>query len=70
MKNRILLIISFLSFLVIISCRKDDKPIIEVPDPGPGLNEIFNIDNVPQISVEVSTAEWNRFLANFDINKD
>lgn len=70
MKNRTLLILSFISFLAIISCRKDEKPIIEVPDPGPGLNEIFNIDKVPQISVVVSTAEWNRFLANYDINQD
>lgn len=68
---------------IITSCQKEDDPqiiepiIIEPPispvntlnnELNAKLNDVFTITEVPSITMEISTTEWNTFLANFDLN--
>lgn len=47
------------------SCKKEESV------PQPTVNDtlvLFQMEDLPQISLEVSQEEWNRLLTNFDIN--
>lgn len=66
-KFSFILAIGFLAF-ILFSCVKDNQFVIFVPPSNPELDNIFNINAVPHITLEVSTAEWNRLLASYDIN--
>lgn len=74
----------FLFFLVLLafsSCREDlsvpttdppktVKPSADIITHSDGLEYVFDMDALPEIYVEITTTEWNRLLANFDINRD
>ena len=59
-RNSLLFLTSITLFLG-VSCRKDPA----VTETAPVL---FNITELPLITLEVSLDEWNRMLGNFDIN--
>ena len=79
MKKFIYLII--FGLLAFTSCREDfsgvttDPPKIHNPQDeinghSDGLQYVFDIEAVSEVYLEITTAEWNRLLSNFDINKD
>ena len=71
--KKFLLLITILTILV--SCR-DNLPDTEIIPPGPkdsvtaitGLSYVFDIEKVPEVYIETSTAEWNKLLSYFDQN--
>ncbi len=63
-------------FLILFSCR-DTDPEIEINKPEPkdsvnvksGFSYVFDIDKVPEIYIETTTAEWNKLLTFYDQNQ-
>ena len=63
--KKFLLLITILTILV--SCR-DNLPDTEIIPPGPkdsvtaitGLSYVFDIEKVPEVYIETSTAEWEQ----------
>ena len=70
-------------FIFLFSCKDDipntepENPSVEVKDSTEnkdtttlisGLSYIFDIDKVPEVYIETTTEEWNKFLSYFDQN--
>lgn len=62
MKNLLLLL--FLSCFI-VSCDKDPN---EGTDPTPTDPELFRMEDIPEITLEFSLADWNALLSNYDLN--
>ncbi len=51
-------------FMALNACRKaETNPEIQAESA-----KLFNINDVPEIKLQFSLAEWNRLLANYDLN--
>ena len=81
MKLQRYILLLFVVLLAFFSCREDlvvptvdppkpDNPTVDIITHSDGLQYVFDIDALPEIYLEISTAEWNRLLSNFDINRD
>lgn len=62
-----------LPLLLLFNCSQIDNPALEnaVADrPALPLNklDVFNLDEVPSITLEFSLSDWNTILQNFDLN--
>ncbi len=68
LKNLHLFIVIGVVYALLISCAKDNDPVVIIPPSVPKLDEIFDISKVTRITIEISTVEWNRLLTCFDIN--
>ncbi len=51
-------------FMALNACRKVETN----PELQPESAKLFNINDVPEIRLQFSLAEWNRLLANYDLN--
>lgn len=62
----------YLSILPILffitSCAPDLLPDEDITDSTKGLAYIYDIDSIPEISLTVTTAEWNNLLSYYDQN--
>ena len=62
---------SFIFFLLVgnfllFGCdSNDDGPVN--PNPNP-TNDLFNLDKIPEITLEISEQQWNLLLTNYDLN--
>lgn len=62
------------SFLFLLNCSEIDDPIIVNQDvaakgtPAGIESEVFNLEKVPSITLELSIEEWNKILTNYDLN--
>jgi spore coat protein CotH len=55
----------FLGFVLInTSCRKASSLTSNTPESA----LLFHLEDMPEINLEVSQADWNTFLANYDLN--
>lgn len=52
----------------ITSCAPDITPDENNTDSIKGLAYIYDIDSIPEISLSISTAEWNNLLSYYDQN--
>lgn len=57
----------FTAVLLFISCNKDETPNNGSPD-NPATVQLFNIEEVPSITLEFALADWNKLLTNYDQN--
>lgn len=76
MKRKALVIFFVFTVALLLSCSRSKdveevKPTPEVPTlPGDveALRYVFDIEALPEIVLEVTTAQWNTLLSNFDTN--
>lgn len=65
-------IIFYFLILFLFNCSNPDealKPIVEEPiKPEPFKIELFNLNEVPEITLELEVKDWNKFLENYDLN--
>lgn len=58
--------------LFLFNCSNPDEvlaPEVEQPiQPQPERIDLFNINEVPEITLEVEVKDWNKFLQNYDLN--
>jgi spore coat protein CotH len=67
-----ILVISLLILAFANSCKKDDDNTVII-DPGPvvpgaDIAYVFDINAVPEVTLEITTAEWNKLLHYYDQN--
>lgn len=71
MKLQRYILLLFVVLLAFFSCREDmlvptadppkpDNPTVDIITHSDGLQYVFDIDAVPEIYLEISTAEWNQ----------
>jgi spore coat protein H len=53
-----------IALLVNVSCRK----AISLPSETEESASLFQLEDIPEINMEVSQAAWNKLLANYDLN--
>ncbi len=56
-----------LSILLLINCSSNDNSNLTVVNPPNNL-ALFNLDDVPSITLEFSLKNWNKILTNYDLN--
>ncbi len=64
---RKILLFLFLS-VTFIACNDDIDDNLFADNPGNSSFELFRMDEVPEITLEFSPAQWNAFLSNYDQN--
>ena len=60
-------ILTLLVFIALWSCQKEDEEVVS-NNPQPTSIQLFNLDDVPTITLELSVEQWNAFLTNYDLN--
>lgn len=74
--NRLLSYILALTLFAIIGCEKQIDPQPDpLPEPEPeekvyDLDYLFNINDFPEITVNVTLKDWNALLSYYDMNPD
>jgi len=63
-KYTVIYLLPLMVLLVINACRKTES----VPETLPESAKLFNINDIPEIKLQFSLSEWNRLLANYDLN--
>lgn len=83
-KMKLNLVFIFLLLLIFASCNTIVPPIEDPNDQdsiptdtirkdtitAQGIDYIFDINSIPEITLEISTAEWNNLLSYFDQNPE
>jgi spore coat protein CotH len=67
-------ILLFLPLLLLMYCSNADNPLLSEngtdnrPTPPVVESEVFNLNDVPSITLEFQLADWNKLLQNYDLN--
>ncbi|HLA56414.1 MAG TPA: CotH kinase family protein [Flavobacterium sp.] len=64
MKQLIFLLCTFALF----ACNDDDSGSETIPNPVLPASDLFKLDEVPEIELQFSLAQWNLLLTNYDLN--
>ncbi|MEY3678837.1 MAG: hypothetical protein RI924_978 [Bacteroidota bacterium] len=63
-RNPAFYLLALVIFVALNSCRKENS----TPEIQPESAKLFNIDDIPEIRLQFTLADWNKLLSNYDLN--